>query len=116
MIVGNNETSFKLNREDLRSVDYISMTSNGKGTSYIDDIKAVTDQYVEPYFPDYLKNPSDDESKNDPSKKPNKSGLGVGPIIGIVVAIIAVIVIIIVIIVIVQKKKAKQDTSTNEVL
>ena len=113
MIVGNNETKFDLNRDDLRSIDFISMTSNGKGASYLDDIKAVTDQYVEPYFSDCFKIISDDNKNNDDNDN-NKKGLGVGPIIGIVIAIVAIIVIIIIVIIIVRKKKAEQNTSTNE--
>lgn len=108
LIVDDNETELDTNDENFKYIDYIIITSNGKGTAYFDDFNATTTQYCEPFFADSFDiHPT--KNKND-----NKKGLNAGQKAGIAIGVIAFVAIIAAIVAVVVIKKKKNENSNLE--
>ena len=105
LILNDNKTTYNVTNEKFEFVDYIIITSNGKGTAYFDDFNSTINQYVEPYFADCLEFDGGNSSND-------KKGIKSGQIAGIVIGVIAFITIVLIVVLFIVKKK-KSDLQNS---
>ena len=68
MIINDDEVTLNITKNDFKSINYIVITSERTGVSYVDDISPITNQYIEPYFENYFETKSKEPNKINKSK------------------------------------------------